>query len=421
VSDTDGRPGPRSDARGFSTRAIRAASRAPKIEQTPTSVPIYQTATFASADADELGRVAADGRAGYAYSRISNPTTSALGSAYAELAGGEAGVALASGMAAINAALASLVRAGDRIVAPIATYGSTRQQLLRTFGSFGITIDIVDTTDLGAGEAALAAAPTRVLYAETIANPTTFLADHAALAELAHRHGAMYVVDNTFASPYVCRPLELGADLVAESATKFLGGHSDLIAGVVAGDRALIVGVERVQIDTGATLGPLEAFLVLRGILTLAIRAERHAATAAALAAWLEGQDGVRAVLYPGLPSHPQHDVALRQFRPGVAGGMMAFEVEGGRAAGRAVIDAMTLPELTASLGSVHTMVVHPPSTSHRQSTEAELLDAGITPGLLRVSVGLEDLEDLQADFTAGLAAAATTRGGRPVPALGAV
>jgi methionine-gamma-lyase len=393
----------------------------PKIEQTPTNVPIYQTATFASSDADELGRVAADGRAGYAYSRISNPTTSALGSAYAELAGGEAGVALASGMAAINAALASLVRAGDRIVAPMATYGSTRQQLLRTFGGFGVTIDIVDTTDLDAVEAALASAPTRVLYAETIANPTTFLADHAVLADLAHRHGATYVVDNTFASPYVCRPLELGADLVAESATKFLGGHSDLIAGVVAGDRALIAGVERVQIDTGATLGPLEAFLVLRGILTLAIRVERHAATAAALAAWLERQDGVRAVLYPGLPSHPQHEVALRQFRPGVAGGMMAFEVEGGRAAGRAVIDAMTLPELTASLGSVHTMVVHPPSTSHRQSTEAELLDAGITPGLLRVSVGLEDLEDLQADFAAALAAAATTRAGRPVPALGAV
>ena len=421
MSDTDPDPRPRPDARGFSTRAIRAASRIPKVDQTPTSVPIYQSATFASSDADELGRVAADGRAGYAYSRISNPTTSALGGAYAELAGGEAGVALASGMAAIHAALSSLVRAGDRIVAPVATYGSTRQQLLRTFGGFGVTVDIVDTTDLAAVEAALSAAPTRVLYAETIANPTTFLADHAALAELAHRHGALYVVDNTFASPYVCRPLELGADLVAESATKFLGGHSDLIAGVVAGDRSRIADVERVQIDTGATLGPLEAFLVLRGMLTLAIRAERHAATASALATWLERQDGVRAVLYPGLPSHPQHDVALRQFRPGVAGGMLAFEVEGGREAGRAIIDAMTLPELTASLGSVHTMVVHPPSTSHRQSTEAELLDAGITPGLLRVSVGLEDLEDLQADFAAALAAAATTRGGRPVPALGAV
>ena len=369
-------------------------------------MPIYQTATFASADADELGRVAGDPRSGYAYSRISNPTTTALGDAYAELAGGEAGLALASGMGAIHAALSSLLRAGDRIVAPIALYGSTRAQLLRTFGGFGVQVDIVDTTDLDAVEVALAAAPTKVLYAETIANPTTVVADHAALADLAHRHGAAYVVDNTFASPYVCRPLELGADLVVESATKFLGGHSDVIAGVVAGSAERIALVQRVQIDTGATLGPLEAFLVLRGILTLAIRAERHAATAAALAAWLERQEGVRSVLYPGLPSHPQHAVAMRQFRPGVAGGMLAFEVEGGRDAGRAIIDAMHLPELTASLGSVHTIVVHPPSTSQRQSSEAELLEAGITPGLLRVSVGLEDLEDLQADFAEAFAVA---------------
>ncbi len=378
----------------------------PKVDQVPTSVPIYQTATFASADADELGRVAGDPRSGYAYSRISNPTTTALGDAYAELAGGEAGIALASGMGAIHAALSSLLHAGDRIVAPVALYGSTRAQLLRTFGGFGVRVDIVDTTDLDAVEAALAAAPTAVLYAETIANPTTLVADHTALADLAHRHGAAYVVDNTFASPYVCRPLELGADLVVESATKFLGGHSDVIAGVVAGSAERVALVQRVQIDTGATLGPLEAFLVLRGILTLAIRAERHAATAAALAGWLERQEGVRSVLYPGLPSHPQHAVATRQFRPGVAGGMLAFEVEGGRDAGRAIIDAMRLPELTASLGSVHTIVVHPPSTSQRQSSEAELLEAGITPGLLRVSVGLEDLEDLQADFADALVVA---------------
>jgi methionine-gamma-lyase len=424
VSETEpeARPGPR----GFSTRAIRAASRAPDVGQTPTSVPIYQTATFAAADTDELGRVAANARSGYAYSRISNPTTSALGAAYAELAGGGAGVALASGMAAIHAALASLVRAGDRIVAPVAAYGSTRSQLLRTFGGFGVTVDIVDTTDLEAVSAALTAGPTRVLYAETIANPTTHVADHAALAELAHRHGAVYVVDNTFASPYVCRPLELGADLVAESATKFLGGHSDVIAGVVAGSPERIADVERVQVDTGATLGPLDAFLVLRGIMTLAIRAERHAATALGLAGWLERQDGVRSVLYPGLASHPQHELAVRQFRPGVAGGMLAFEVEGGRAAAKAVIEALALPELTASLGSVHTMVVHPPSTSHRQSSEADLVAAGITPGLLRVSAGLEDLEDLQADFAAALARAAfdAPRGGRmerSVPALGAV
>ena len=416
----DPRPRPRTGLQGFSTRAIRAASHVPKLDQTPTSIPIYQTATFASADADELGRAVGDSRGGYAYSRIANPTTTALGSAYAELAGAEAGVALASGMGAIHAALASLLRAGDRIVGPLAAYGSTRTQLLHTFGGFGVTVDLVDTTDMDAVAEAVAAAPTRVLYAETIANPTTAVTDHAAMAELAHRHGATYVVDNTFASPYVCRPLDFGADLVVESGTKFLGGHSDVIAGVAAGSSERIAAVERVQIETGATLGPLDAFLVLRGILTLAIRVERHAATAAALGAWLERQDGVQAVFYPGLPSHPQHTVALRQFRPGVAGGMMAFEVDGGREAGRAIIDALRLPELTASLGSVHTMVVHPPSTSHRQSTEEELLAAGITPGLLRVSVGLEDLEDLQADFTDALAAARAVVA-RSVPALGAV
>ncbi len=389
--------------RGFSTRAIRAASRAPQVDQRPSSVPIYQTATFSSADATELGDVAADPRSGYAYSRISNPTTSALAAAYAELAGGEAGMALASGMAAIHAALASQLRAGDRVVAPTAIYGTTRTQLLDTFERFGVRVDFADLTDQAVAAAAIGAGPTRVVYGETIANPTTVVTDHATIARLAHEAGATYIVDNTFASPYVCRPLEHGADLVAESATKYLAGHSDVIAGVVAGSERLIRGVEKVQIDTGATLGPFDAFLVLRGILTVAVRVERHARTAAALAAWLERQDGVRRVLYPGLPGHPQHDVARRQFRAGVAGGMLAMELDGGREAGRALIDALTLTELTASLGSVHTMVVHPPSTSQRQMTDEQLAAAGITPGLLRVSVGLEDLEDLQDDFDAAL------------------
>jgi cystathionine beta-lyase/cystathionine gamma-synthase len=191
---------------------------------------------------------------------------------------------------------------------------------------------------------------------------------------------------------------------------------------VVAGPVDLIAAVERVQVETGASLGPLEAFLVLRGILTLAVRGERHAQNASALASWLERHERVRTVLYPGLPSHPQHAVAARQFRPGVAGGMLAFEVQGGRVAGRAVIDALRIRELTASLGSVHTMVVHPPSTSHRQASEAELLAAGITPGLLRVSVGLEDVEDLQADFAAALAAIPSEilPSRETVPALGA-
>jgi methionine-gamma-lyase len=402
------------EPKGFSTRAIRAAARVPRVDQQPTTVPIYQTVTFTSGDADELGDVVADSRAGYSYTRLSNPTSRALGDAYAELAGGEAGTALASGMGAIHATLASRLQAGDRVVAAKVAYGSTRTILAGTFARFGVRVDFVDMTDNAAAAAAIAAAETRVVFAETIANPTTVVTDHATVARLAHEHGATYIVDNTFASPYVCRPLELGADLVVESATKFLGGHSDVIAGVVAGRADDIRRIETVQNDTGATIGPFDAFLVLRGILTLAIRVERHSRTAAALAGWLERQDGVRRVLYPGLPSHPQHDVALRQFRSGVAGGMLSFEVEGGRDAGRAIIDSMRLPELTASLGSVHTMVVHPPSTSQRQLSEDELVAAGITPGLLRVSVGLEDLEDLQDDFAAALEVARRIAGRTP-------
>ena len=394
--------------RGFSTRAIVAAARPPEVVQKPTAVPIYQSATFASTDATELGAILAGEKPGYAYSRIDNPTVAALGAAIAELEGGEAGFALASGMGAIHATLVSLLEAGDRIVAARLLYGSTRTLLRDVLGRFGVRTDLVDVTDLASVERALAASPTRVLYAETIANPTTVVADIAALAELAHRHGARLVVDNTFASPYLCRPLELGADLVVESATKWLGGHNDVIAGVVAGPRALVEAIAHVETDTGASLGPLDAFLVLRGLTTLAVRLERASATARALAGWLERRDDVVRVHYPGLASHPQAAVAARQFP--IAGGLLAFEVAGGRPAAAAFVDALTIPERTASLGGVQTIVNHPPSTSHRQLSDAELADAGIGPGLLRVSVGLEDAEDLVADFERGFAAAARVR-----------
>ncbi len=399
---------------GFSTRAIRAAHRIPRVDQRPTSVPIYQTVTFSSDDAASLGAVLTDEQPGYAYSRIDNPTVAALASAVAELEGAEAGFAFASGMGAIHAAIVSLVSAGDRIVATQASYGTTRSLFGSVLRRLGVTTDHVDMTDLGAVEAALEAAPTRVLYAETIANPTIVVADHAALADAAHRHGALYVVDNTFASPYLCRPIELGADLVIESATKYLSGHSDVLAGVVCGRRQLIDPIRLLQTDTGASLAPNSAFLVLRGISTLAIRMERHAGTAAALAAWLERQAGVARVYHPSLASHPQRDVAMRQLS--VGGGMLAFELQGGRAAGRAFIDALSIPELTASLGSVFTMVVHPPSTTHRQLDDAALASAGITPGLLRCSIGLEDLDDLVADFENGLVAARAAAGQAAVP-----
>ena len=397
---------------GFSTRAIRASARAPRVDQHPTSVPIYQTATFAAADADELDAVLLGSQPGYAYSRVDNPTTTALADAIAELEGAEAGHVFGSGMAAIHASLVSLARAGDRIVSTNAVYGSTRSLLVNVLGPLGIRTEFVDPTDHDAVAAALGAGPVRILYAETLSNPTMVVVDHAALAGLAHRHGAAYVVDNTFASPYVCRPLELGADLVVESATKYIGGHSDVLAGTVAGRAELIAEVRRVQIDTGAALAPLAAFLVLRGLATLGVRLDRHAATSAALAGWLERQDGVRHVRHPLLPSHPGNAIVARQLHG--ASGMFAFELEGGREAARAFVDALQIPARTASLGSIHTMVVHPPSTTHRQLDDAELAAAGIGPGLLRCSIGLEDGDDLLADFAAGLEAA---RGATPAPA----
>ncbi|HVA86477.1 MAG TPA: PLP-dependent aspartate aminotransferase family protein [Candidatus Saccharimonadales bacterium] len=417
MSDATGRP-----LKGFSSRAIRAATRPPGVAQRPDSVPIYQAVTFSSADSDELADIVTDRRPGYAYARIDNPTDTALAEAIAELEGAESAYVFATGMAAIHAALLSLVAAGDRILCTRFVYGTTRSLVTAVFGKLGVRVDFVDPTDIDRVEAALAATPTRVLYLETISNPTISVVDVAVLASLGHRHGAAVVVDNTFASPYLCRPVELGADLVVESATKYMGGHSDVLAGIVAGSRARIAAVRRVQIDTGATLAPFSAFLVLRGLPTLAIRMERHSRTAAALAGWLEAEPGVRRVYYPGLDSHPQRPIAAAQFPMG--GGMLAFELAGrpkadpgtgantdAKTAATAFIDALRMPPLTASLGSIHTIVTHPPSTTHRQLDAAALAAAGIAPGLLRASIGLEDLEDLQADFAQALDAARAAAG----------
>ncbi len=372
------------------------------MSQRPNAVPIYQAVTFSADDAGQLGDILSDRQLGYAYARIDNPTSAALAEAMAEIEGAEGAYCFASGMAAIHAALVALLRAGDHIVAGRAVYGSTLQLIERNLERFGVSATFVDATDGDALEAAIQP-NTRVLYLETIANPTIVISDIADLAERGHRHDLAVVVDNTFASPYLCRPLELGADLVIESATKWLGGHSDVMAGVVAGRRELIDRVRAIQIDTGGGIAPFSAFLVLRGIATLHVRMDRHAANALALARHLDAADAVRAVYYPGLPSHPQYEVARRQLRS--AGGMLAFDV-GDRQAAGALIDALAIPPRTASLGSVSTMAVHPPSTTHRQLDAAALERAGIAEGLVRVSAGLEDVADLIDDFERGLAAA---------------
>jgi O-succinylhomoserine sulfhydrylase len=399
---TDRRPPQGRGPAGFGTRALAAATRSPAVPQQPDTVPIYQTVTFSSSSAAELADVLADRVPGYSYSRLDNPTATAVADAVAEVEGAEAGYAFASGMAALHAMFVSILRAGDHVVATRRIYGSVHDLLETVLGRFGVETTLVDATDPDAVEAALRPT-TRLLHLETIANPTIVVADLATLIERAHRRGITVSVDNTFASPYLCRPVELGADLVVESLTKWIGGHSDVLGGVVVGRKDLVAEIRQVAINTGGNMAPFSAFLVLRGLETLHVRMERHSQTALALARHIEKDGGARAVWYPGLPSHPQYEVAQRQLRAG--GGMLAFDLADREAAAR-LLDALSLTPRTASLGSVRTIAVHPSSTTHRQLDDAALERAGIPAGLVRVSVGLEDAEDLIADFDQALAAA---------------
>jgi cystathionine beta-lyase/cystathionine gamma-synthase len=337
---------------GFSTRAIRAAGEVPDAPQPPLNVPIYQSSTFEVASAQELADLLEFKAPGHSYTRYSNPTHAALEAALAELEGGEAAVVTGSGMAAIHAALASSLKPGDEALAGRALYGGTYGLLTGLLARFGVTSRYLPLTD-AASVADAISDRTRLIWAETIANPTTDVADLARLAEIAHANGARLVVDNTFASPYLCNPLSLGADLVVHSLTKYVGGHSDLVAGAVIGSRELVDAARHVVINVGGNAQPLEAFLALRGIKTLALRVERHSANALAVAIALEGTQGVRRVLYPGLASHPQHETACRELRDGMGGGMLAIDLEGGREAGEPKPSARILrPRRTASLAS---------------------------------------------------------------------
>jgi cystathionine beta-lyase/cystathionine gamma-synthase len=385
---------------GFSTRAIRAASRIPEAPQPPVSVPIYATSTFEVADASELGDLLEFARPGHSYSRYSNPTHAALEDALVELEGAEAGLATASGMAAVHAVMLSTLRSGDEVVVPAAVYGGIVGIARTVLDRSGITTRAVDTTDLDAVAAAIGPT-TRLLWAETISNPTTAVADIAALAELAHARDVLLAVDNTFASPYLATPIADGADLVVHSTTKYVGGHSDLIGGAVVGRADLVQAAREIAINAGGNASPWEAFLVLRGLKTLAVRMDRHSSNALAVARALEGAPGVASVRYPGLPSHPQHELARRTLRDGMAGGMLAVDLEGGRPHGERFLGKMRVAVHATSLGGVDTLISHPASSSHRQLGESELAAAGLGPGTLRVSIGLEDAEDLVADLRA--------------------
>ncbi len=395
---------------GEGTRAVHTPRPAPP-RQPPVGLPTYRTSTFEFESAQQYADVLGDREGGYTYSRIDNPTADAfaLGVAALEGHGCDRPIAaqpFASGMAAISTVLLTLCSAGRHVVAPNAAYGGTYGVLEHVLARFGVDRTYVDGTDADAVRDAITDR-TAVVWAETIANPTTAVADLPALAAVCREAGVPLVVDNTFASPVVCRPLAWGADLVVHSATKYLGGHSDVTGGVIAGDVDLVAQVRRVRIDLGGSLAPDDAFLLHRGLATLPVRMSRHCATALAVADALAGHPGIERIDYPGLPAHPQHELAGKLFEAGAEGrrygAIVTVTPRGGRDSGMRLCDGLRLGRVATSLGGVHTLVSHVASTTHRQFDDAALAAAGIPPAAVRISIGLEDPEDLVADLTAAL------------------
>jgi cystathionine beta-lyase/cystathionine gamma-synthase len=383
---------PEPDVR-FETLCIHAG-QSPDPSTGAIITPIYQTSTYVQ---EGLGR-----HKGYEYARTKNPTRSALEANVAALESGTAGFAFASGMAAIGA-VASLLQAGDHVVVTDNTYGGTFRFFERVLRRYNLAFSYVDTTDERLVDQAITPA-TRLLFLETPTNPTMQVCDLRRLASLAHARNVRVVVDNTFASPYVQRPLELGADLVLHSTTKYLNGHSDSVGGIVVATRDEdIEWFQFYQNAAGAILGPFDAWLVLRGTKTLAVRMERHNRNGIELARFLSAHPKVRKVFYPGLPDHPQHDVASRQMRG--FGGMLAFDV-GTFEAARRVLEGVRLIALAESLGGVESLMSHPATMTHASVPAERRAALGITDSLVRISTGIEDVEDLKRDLTRALAAA---------------
>ncbi len=381
------------EKRGLATRLIHAG-RAPTGPGKPLVDPIVMATTFAFESAGEFTRVMGEEEYGFLYGSLRNPTAEGLAAAVAELEGAEAAQVFSSGMAGIAAALFSTLSPGETLLCPRQLYGNTYALVERHLRRVGVEIVYLDVADVDAWRR-----PAKVRYVETLANPGFPLADLEAIA--ATKGDGLLIVDNTFASPALCRPLERGADLVCESATKYLNGHHDVMAGVVAGGRDLVEATRRHRYETGGTLDPFAAYLLRRGLKTLALRVERASANALGLARFLESHAAVERVHYVGLPSFAQHELALRQLDD--SGGMLAFELAGGRAAAERLLDGLELCARATSLGGLETVVSHPASTSHRQFSAEQLAASGVGEGLLRVSVGCEDGGDILADFERAL------------------
>jgi O-acetylhomoserine (thiol)-lyase len=422
--------------RQFATLAVHAG-QSPDPTTGSCAVPIYQTASYVFQDADQAGRLFGLQEAGNIYTRIMNPTTDVFEKRVAALEGGVAGLATASGMAAETLALTTLASAGDEIVSTTSLYGGTYTLFRYTFARLGITVRFVDADDFDGLRAAING-KTRAIYAETLGNPKLDVVDIEKFAAIAHEHGLPLIIDNTSASAALVRPIEWGADIVVNSATKFLGGHGTTIAGVIVdsgkfdwaasgrfkdftepdpsyhglsyteafGPQAFIAKA-RVQglRDTGAALSPFSAFLLLQGIETLHLRLERHSQNALAVARHLERHPGVEWVNYPGLESSPYYARA-QKYLPAGQGALITFGIKGGYEAGKKLIDALELFSLLANIGDAKSLVIHPASTTHQQLSVEEQAASGVTPELVRLSVGIEDIRDILADLDQAIEAA---------------
>jgi len=381
--------------RGMMTRIIHAGQHVDP-QTGAVATPIYQTSTFAFRDADH-GAACFGGEPGYKYTRLGNPTTEALEKNIAELEGGCGGLGAASGMAAVNMVYLTILAQGAHVVATESLYGPSRMILENEYPRFGVESTFVDTSN-PENLAAAMQDNTKLVYLETPANPTLKLADIEACVEIAHDKGAVVAVDNTFASPYLQNPLELGADIVLHSMTKFINGHTDVVAGmVVAKDPDMLARLAKVHYNIGGTMDPHQAWLVLRGVKSLGLRMDRAQENAMKLAAFLENHPKVDWIRYPGLESHPQYALARKQMRGG--GAVFSFGVKGGLEAGKTVINNVEVPTLAVSLGGIESLIEHPASMTHAGMPAAERLKADITDDLVRIAVGCEAYEDLESDL----------------------
>lgn len=386
---------------GIGTQALWAGEEQYLVERS-TQVPIVQSVAFGYEDVDEWQQVALGQKHGYIYSRNTNPTVAALEEKVRILEGAEAATSMASGMAAISNTLFTLLRPGDRVVTVKDTYGGTNQLFREFLPQINVSVAVCDTTDAEQVEEEIAKG-CKLLYLETPTNPTLKIVDIERLAGKAHQLGATVVTDNTFATPVNQRPLELGSDLVLHSMSKYLGGHADALGGVVCGRKDLIHQIFHYREITGAALDPFAAYLLLRGLKTLAIRIERQNASAMKVAEFLESHSAVSKVFYPGLSSHPQHEIAKKQMRGGY-GGMLSFVLKGGYEAVKRFLPKLRFAHRAANLGAVETIVGPPATTSHVEVSPADRAAIGIPEALIRYSTGIEDVSDLVADLKQALA-----------------